>query len=369
MHRTSQQSGVEYDPNAKLKRTKPSSGSADALSGYQASTLKQNQPMKHNRYYSLLGLIACAFLFLVASICRADVTFDVSIDTSALMGHPAGPFYIDFQLNDGSGDYSSGVNTATISNFIFDGGDPTGTPQLLGGATGSLTNPNGVTLTDNAHFINEFFQPFTPGRSLKFTVSMTTNVDPGLTPDAFSFSILDNRLSPVPTTNFADAFLFVNINSATITAADLRNSIFASNPTQPPLAGGDGIAISKPDVRETRNPPPTITGGAVDKPVLWPPNHQLVNITVNYEVTDDQPLPPNSCTLDVTSNEAINGTGAGDTSPDWIILDAHHVQLRAERAGNGNGRIYTVGITCTDSGGNSSSKSVTVSVPHDRGRK
>jgi uncharacterized repeat protein (TIGR01451 family) len=117
------------------------------------------------------------------------------------------------------------------------------------------------------------------------------------------------------------------------------------------------------------NPPPTITGASVDKPVLWPPNHKLVNVTVSYEVTDNCPLPPNSCTLSVSSNEPINGTGDGNTSPDWIILDAHHVQLRAERAGNGNGRIYTIGITCVDSGRSSSHKHVEVTVPHDRGRR
>jgi hypothetical protein len=100
-----------------------------------------------------------------------------------------------------------------------------------------------------------------------------------------------------------------------------------------------------------------------------PFNHRLVDVTVNYNVTDNCPLPPNSCTLDVTSNEPINGAGDGDTAPDWIILDAHHVQLRAERAGNGNGRIYTITITCIDSGGNSSSQSVEVSVPHDQGRR
>jgi hypothetical protein len=102
---------------------------------------------------------------------------------------------------------------------------------------------------------------------------------------------------------------------------------------------------------------------------LWPPNHRLVNVTVSYDVTDTCSLTPSSCTLDVTSNEPINGTGDGDTSPDWIILDANHVLLRAERAGNGNGRIYTITITCVDSSGNSSSHSVTVSVPHDRGRR
>jgi hypothetical protein len=117
------------------------------------------------------------------------------------------------------------------------------------------------------------------------------------------------------------------------------------------------------------NTPPTITNVSADPSVLWPPNHRMVNVTVSYDVMDNCPLPPGSCTLSVTSNEPVNGTGDGDTSPDWIVLDDHHVLLRAERAGNGNGRIYTITITCTDSGGNSSSEQVEVTVPHDQGRR
>jgi len=59
-----------------------------------------------------------------------------------------------------------------------------------------------------------------------------------------------------------------------------------------------------------------------------------------------------------------NGTGDGDTSPDWEIVDAHHVRLRAERSGAGSGRIYTITITATDSRGNVSSQIVSVSVAH-----
>jgi Kelch motif len=116
------------------------------------------------------------------------------------------------------------------------------------------------------------------------------------------------------------------------------------------------------------NAPPTITGAAADPSVLWPPNHRMVNVTVSYDVTDNCPLPPGSCTLSVTSNKPVLGHGSGHTSPDWIVVDDHHVLLRAERAGNGNGRIYTITITCTDGGGNSSSEDVMVTVPHDRRR-
>ena len=95
----------------------------------------------------------------------------------------------------------------------------------------------------------------------------------------------------------------------------------------------------------------------------------MVNVTVSYNVSDNCALPPDSCTLSVTSNEPVNGKGDGDTFPDWIVVDNHHVLLRAERSGNGNGRVYTITITCTDSGGNSSTEQVEVTVPHDRGRR
>jgi hypothetical protein len=106
--------------------------------------------------------------------------------------------------------------------------------------------------------------------------------------------------------------------------------------------------------------PPTISNVSATPSTLWPPNHKLVAVTVNYTVADNNG--PVSATLSVTSNEPVNGLGDGDTAPDWEIVDAHHLRLRAERAGSGNGRIYTITITATGSGG-SVSRQVTVSVP------
>jgi predicted extracellular nuclease len=105
----------------------------------------------------------------------------------------------------------------------------------------------------------------------------------------------------------------------------------------------------------------TITGESANPAVLWPPNHRLVPVTINYTTSDN--CGPVTCTLSVTSNEPINSTDDGDTAPDWIIDDAHHVKLRAERSGIGTGRIYTITITCTDGAGNSSIKTVVVTVP------
>jgi uncharacterized repeat protein (TIGR01451 family) len=114
------------------------------------------------------------------------------------------------------------------------------------------------------------------------------------------------------------------------------------------------------------NTPPVISGVSVDKPTLSPPDHKMVFTTVNYRATDNCGLVTR--VLRVTSNEPVNGLGDGDTAPDWEVPDANHVRLRAERSGRGTGRIYTVTITATDKAGNSSSKQVSVRVPHDQRR-
>jgi hypothetical protein len=111
--------------------------------------------------------------------------------------------------------------------------------------------------------------------------------------------------------------------------------------------------------------PPTITGRSVDRPKLWPPDHRMVNVTVNYRANDN--CGSVASTLSVTSNEPVSGTGDDDRAPDWQVIDSHHLALRAERAGNGHGRIYTITIHSTDSAGNSTSKRLTVLVPKSQG--
>jgi len=107
--------------------------------------------------------------------------------------------------------------------------------------------------------------------------------------------------------------------------------------------------------------PPVITDVSVDKPILSAPNHQMVAVTLSYNVRDN--CGPVTASLSVTSNESVDGIGDGATAPDWEIVDAHHVLLRAERSGMTSGRVYTITITGVDSSGNSSSATVTVEVP------
>jgi len=67
----------------------------------------------------------------------------------------------------------------------------------------------------------------------------------------------------------------------------------------------------------------------------------------------------------IKQNEPVNGLGDGDTSPDATI---NPLQVRAERSGTGNGRVYQIGFTANDGKGGKCESSVKVCVPHDQGK-
>lgn len=109
------------------------------------------------------------------------------------------------------------------------------------------------------------------------------------------------------------------------------------------------------------NPPPVISGLSVDKPVLWTPNNKMVDVVVSYSAADNCGAVVSA--LGVTSNEPTGNEA------DWEVLNANRVRLRAERDGSGQGRTYTITVTSTDSAGGKSIKTVSVLVPHDKGKK
>jgi hypothetical protein len=93
--------------------------------------------------------------------------------------------------------------------------------------------------------------------------------------------------------------------------------------------------------------------------VLWPPNHRLVSVTVTANTSGN--CSAVTCKIvSVTSNEPIS-------AEDAVITGDLTVKLRAERSGDGSGRVYTITVRCTDAAGNVTMKTVTVTVPHDMG--
>src|SRR6185436_12030093 len=115
------------------------------------------------------------------------------------------------------------------------------------------------------------------------------------------------------------------------------------------VTAGTGYGVGSPSSATgtiTNTPdstPPVISGVSASPSTLSPPNHQMTNVTINYTATDN--CSSANCVIsNITSNQPINGTGDGDTAPDWEFVDEHHVRLRSERA-SGGVRIYTITIT------------------------
>lgn len=111
-----------------------------------------------------------------------------------------------------------------------------------------------------------------------------------------------------------------------------------------------------------------VCNNASGGPNLWPPNHKLHLRTITG-VTDADGNPVTTTVTGVTQDEPLNGSGDGDTSPDAFPgPTSDSVWLRAERSGNGDGRVYRIGIRATDGLGGVCTGVATVGVPHDQGR-
>jgi hypothetical protein len=111
--------------------------------------------------------------------------------------------------------------------------------------------------------------------------------------------------------------------------------------------------------------PPSIGNVTANPNLLWPPNHKIVQVNVNLSVSDNCDAKPVCKITSVNSNEPVNGPGDGNTATDWQVIGNLSLNLRAERSGKGNGRTYTIAITCSDASENSATRSVSITVPKD----
>jgi subtilisin-like proprotein convertase family protein len=115
-------------------------------------------------------------------------------------------------------------------------------------------------------------------------------------------------------------------------------------------------------VNDTEGPPVGPVSASPNS--LWPPSHQLRDVTLTYSVGVDNCGGAVTCVVSsVTSNEPENSNDDGDTAPDWVIVSPTLVRLRSERSGVGTGRIYTITVRCTDARGNHTFRTTTVTVP------
>ena len=106
---------------------------------------------------------------------------------------------------------------------------------------------------------------------------------------------------------------------------------------------------------------------------MWPPNHDYQT----FQVTDFVSSVFDNCggvsVSDVvitkaTSDEAEDADADGSTLNDIVIAaNCKSLQLRSERSGTGNGRVYTITFRLTDTHGNSTTTTAKVVVAHNTG--
>lgn len=101
---------------------------------------------------------------------------------------------------------------------------------------------------------------------------------------------------------------------------------------------------------------------SVSETALWPPNHNLINVDLSVTATDNCDV---TVAVQVYSDEDDEAsTGDGNFSPDAKDLAAGTLRLRSERNGEGDGRVYLIIVTATDSAGNVTRCCKTVTVAH-----
>jgi hypothetical protein len=250
--------------------------------------------------------------------------------------------------------------------------DNCGTPAVVAsdttnGGAGSPASPliitRTYTATDGAGLTASASQTITvidnTPPSIACPANITVNAPAGTCSVTVNFAVTanDNCSPPTVVTSKASGSSFpVGTTTVVATATD---------------AAGNSQSCSFTVTVKDATPPVITTNG--QSIALWPPNHKYATIKVTDLVASavdacDPGVNLGSVRIaGVTSDEPDNGGGDGNTINDIVIAaDCKSVQLRSERMGGGNGRVYTITFKVTDASGNVSTATATVTVPQSQ---
>jgi uncharacterized repeat protein (TIGR01451 family) len=306
---------------------------------------------------------------------------------------PFGPHTITLKVTDPSGDF----NEDTVSVNVVDTADPvvTAPPNvsvntgagavscgafvsnaMLGNATASDGCSASVTVTRTGVPAGNNFPV---GQTI---ITYTADDGHGHTKQAFqTVTIIDNTppTLSVPANIVVNAPLnscSANVNPGTATATDncagvgVAGTRGDSQPLNAPYpvgtttitwkatdaAGNVTTGTQTVTVKDATPPVIVLTANTIS---LSPPNHTYQTLTLSDLVASasdscDASVDINDVVISkATSDEAENGSGSGNTLQDIVIApDCKSLQLRREREGAGDGRVYTITLQVKDSGGN-----------------
>ncbi len=249
-------------------------------------------------------------------VTQLDVTFDMQpgFDTvffNVVFGSEEFPEYVGSSFIDGFGLYVNGVNIAFVDSQPVNINHPS--MDFIPGTEldGILTDSTGNSFV---HTFSAVVGDGSTGNTLKFIVSDTSDY------------ILDT-------------------------------TVYISQ------LGGEAPELIPPTPVST-DMAPDCSGAIASANPIWPPDHTMRDIAIEA-VTD-----PNGDDITITidsifQDEEVSGKGSGNTSPDGTGVGTDTVQIRAEKSGKGDGRVYHIEFTASD-GELTCSGIVTVGVPHDQ---
>jgi hypothetical protein len=129
------------------------------------------------------------------------------------------------------------------------------------------------------------------------------------------------------------------------------------------LCGGNASASDPSQYMGINLPPPCNGKPSLDS--LWPPNHKMVDIQV-LGIVDPNGDPVTIKVTGITQDEPVDEKGDGNTGPDGAGVGTSTAQVRAERSGLNDGRVYAIHYNANDNQGGGCSGTVFVGVPHDQ---
>ncbi len=266
------------------------------------------------------------------------------------------PFTYQWKL-DGSNISGATSNSVAIDTTSLSVGGHT-VEVVVGGTCGSVTKSASLTVQQNTSTTD----PADATVCLGGTASFSTTAS-GTAPFSFvwkqGMTVLVNGSlgGRVTITNSA--------TTSTLTISNVQASDFGTYTVE--TSGTCGMATQTASLSVNSTPPTiTLNGQNIS---LWPPNHSYHTINVTDLVASasscDGSVSINSVIIDhVTSDEIENGNGDGNTLNDIVIAaNCKSVQLRSERDGGGDGRVYTITFRVTDAAGHVATATATVTVP------
>jgi len=300
----------------------------------------------------------------------SDDTFTVTIAANQPPVADAGPdqtveqsYYqgADVKLN-GSGSYDPDGDPLTYT-WAWAGGSATGVSPIVSLPLGMTT----VTLVVNDGTVDS--APDTVVITVQDTTPPVITCPPDVTVEQETAAGTVVLLTAATATDVCDADPTITSDELAIYPLGTTTVTFTATDD----SGNSASCTTTVTVIDTTPPEMTLSDEQI---VLWPPNHKYHTIEIAeccvISVTDicDADVDIDDVVITSVSSdepENVQGNGDGNTVDDIVIVDSQTVELRAERQGKGNGRVYTINFEVTDDSGNTETGSCTVWVPHDQG--